>query len=269
MVAYSRKLRVMLVAVALSVSACSADDVASAPPDIEQQTVAALSVCTDVPYPPFEFVDPQAELGYAGFDIELIAAIGERLGQPVQIVEAGFDTLISGDAFTSGQCDLAISAITITEEQRSNVAFSDPYFNLAAALTVANNPTVNTLDDLTEVNRVGVLTGTYEADFAAQNVTRATVDEFDVYDVLIDALIAGAVDAALTDLATAAELVKAAEEVGDRQLDIVATFETGVFYGIAFARDSQLVDPVNEALAQLKEDGTYDTLMSTYFPMRS
>lgn len=269
MVAYSRKLRVMLVAVALSVSACSADDVASAPPDIEQQTVAALSVCTDVPYPPFEFVDPQAELGYAGFDIELVAAIGERLGQPIQIVEAGFDAFVSGDAFTSGQCDLAISAITITEERRSHVAFSDPYFNLAAALTVANNPTVNTLDDLTEVNRVGVLTGTYEADFATQNVTRATVVEFDVYDVLIDALIAGAVDAALTDLVTAAELVKEAEVVADRQLEIVETLETGEFYGIAFARDSQLVESVNEALAQMKVDGSYDVLMSTYFPVRN
>jgi ABC-type amino acid transport substrate-binding protein len=100
-------------------------------------TDGELLVCSDVPYPPFQFEDEDGR--FMGFDIELVRAIGMRLDLQVEVIALGFDPIASGTALNSGQCDLAASAITITEERAENLLFSDPYYDASQSLLAASS----------------------------------------------------------------------------------------------------------------------------------
>jgi len=224
---------------------------------------AALKVCSDIPYPPFEFEDPSSPIGYAGFDIELIAAIGEKLGRDVEIVESGFDALTSGAAMAAGQCDLAISAMTITEERAAQIDFSDPYYEADQSLLVPDGSSITSIADLVAGVTVGVQSATTGEAYAEANVPGARIVAFESGGDLLTALVAGQIDAVIQDLpVNVEEALKGASTV-------VETYPTGEFYGIAFVKGSDLVGPVNEALAALRADGTYASLFTKYFPTGS
>ena len=254
-----RSIRAAAVAAALSlvVAACGGDDTPAAPAG------EPLRVCSDIPYPPFEFEDADSPLGYSGFDIELIAAIGERLGRSVEIVETGFDALTSGTAMAAGTCDLAISAMTITPERAEQIDFSDPYYEADQSLLVPNGSSITSIADLVDGVVVGVQSGTTGEMYANDNVPGATVRSFESGGDLLTALAAGQVDAVIQDLPVNVE------EASKGQAIVVETYPTGEFYGIAFEQGSDLVGPVNEALAALRADGTYDELFAQYFPTGS
>jgi len=244
-------------------AACGGDDTAAVPtpaPAPAPEPAAALVVCSDIPYPPFEFEDPSSPLGYSGFDIELIAAIGELIGREVSIVEAGFDALTSGTAMAAGTCDLAISAMTITPERAEQIDFSDPYYEADQSLLVPNGSDISSIDDLVEGVVVGVQSGTTGESYAETNVPGATIRSFESGGDLLTALAAGQVDAVIQDLPVNVE------EAQKGLTTVVETYPTGEFYGIAFVKGSDLVGPVNEALAALRADGTYDALFDKYFP---
>lgn len=95
-------------------------------------TDGELLVCSDIPYAPFEFEGDDGE--FTGFDIELVRAIGHRIGLDVEVIALGFDPIASGTALNAGQCDLAASAITITEERAESLLFSDPYYDATQSL---------------------------------------------------------------------------------------------------------------------------------------
>jgi polar amino acid transport system substrate-binding protein len=236
-------------ALALVLVACGGDEAAG-----------PLTVCSDIPYPPFEFEDASSELGYSGFDIELIAAIGDELGREVEIVVTGFDALTSGTAMAAGTCDLAISAMTITPEREEQIDFSDPYYEADQSLLVPNGSMVTSIADLAAGVVVGVQTGTTGEIYANENVPGAEIRAFEGGGDLLTALAAGQVDAVIQDLPVNVE------EAAKGATTVVETYPTGEFYGIAFEQGSELVGPVNEALATLREDGTYDALFQKYFP---
>ena len=96
----------------------------------------SLTVCTDAPYPPMEFEDPDAEGGYSGFDIELVRAMAGVLDLGLVVVNPGFDPITSGAVFAAGDCDLAAASITITDEREENIDFTDPYFQADQSLLV-------------------------------------------------------------------------------------------------------------------------------------
>lgn len=254
-----RSIRAAAAAAALSlvIAACGGDDTSAAPAG------ETLRVCSDIPYPPFEFEDADSPLGYSGFDIELIAAIGERLGRSVEIVETGFDALTSGTAMAAGTCDLAISAMTITPERAEQIDFSDPYYEADQSLLVPNGSSITSIADLVAGVVVGVQSGTTGEMYANDNVPGATIRAFEGGGDLLTALAAGQVDAVIQDLPVNVE------EAGKGQSVVVETYPTGEFYGIAFEKGSDLVAPVNEALAALRADGTYDELFEKYFPTGS
>ena len=260
---------VAVAALSMVLAACGGDDSADAPtPDPTPAPQPAepsgpLTVCSDIPYPPFEFEDPTSELGYSGFDIELIAAIAERIDREIVVVAAGFDALTSGTAFDAGTCDIAISAMTITEERAEKIDFSDPYYEADQSLLVPTGSDITSIDDLVAGLVVGVQSGTTGAAFAEENVPGAEVRAFDNSGDLLTALVAGQVDAVLQDLPVNVE------EAAKGATTVVQTFPTGEFYGIAFGKGSDLVGPVNEALAAMRADGTYDALFEKYFPTGS
>jgi polar amino acid transport system substrate-binding protein len=257
-----RRVGAMLAVTALVLAACDGNgDEEAAEGDLELVSAGQLTVCSDVPYPPFEFEDDEAPSGYSGFDIDLVQEIADRLDLELVVQEAGFEGIQSGASLTAGQCDLAASAITINEERAQNVNFSDPYYDAEQSLIVLTDSDVTGLDDL-EGESLGVQGQTTGADFAEENAPDgAQVVEFDQGPDIYTGMLAGQVVAGLQDLPVNLEQ---AEE--DERFEVVETFETGEQYGFAAAVDDDaLIDAVNEALAEMQEDGSYDEIYDRYF----
>lgn len=236
-------------ALAVTLAACGGAD----------DDAAVLKVCSDIPYPPFEFVDESSPIGYSGFDIELIAAIAGELGREVEIIESGFDALTSGAAMAAGQCEVAVAAMTITPERAEQIDFSDVYYEAIQSLLVPEGSSITSIADLVAGARVGVQSGTTGEDFANENVPGAAVVGFENPGDLLTALVAGTIDAVLQDAPVNEDHAAANATV------VIETYDTGESYGIAFAKGSPLVADVNAALATLRADGTYDALFDKYF----
>src|SRR5690606_20898644 len=133
-------------------------------------TPGTLTVCTDTPYPPMEYVDESGE--YKGFDMDLTRAIAEELGLEWTVAEPGWDNITGGLAYD--QCDVAAASITITDERAEAVDFSDPYFEAKQSLLVKEDSGINSLADMVG-KRLAVQTGTtghfYARDNAPEGVT--------------------------------------------------------------------------------------------------
>lgn len=225
-------------------------------------TPGTLTVCSDIPYPPFEFEDADSPSGYSGFDIDLLTAIAEELGLDVAVQAVGFDGLQSGTTLAAGQCDIAASAMTITEERQANIDFSDPYYDSLQSLLVPADSGIASIDDLGG-KTVGVQQGTTGEAYTEENAPEdAEIVAFPSDGELWPALQAGNIDAILQDLPVNLE-----HERADSAYTIVEEYETDEQYGFAFAKGEKtaLLEAVNEALAQLREDGTYQEIYDEYF----
>ena len=227
--------------------------------DLDLVAADTLTVCSDIPYPPFEMED--GEGGYTGFDIDLVDEIADRLGLELEVVEAGFDGLESGATLAAGQCDLAASAMTITEERAENLNFSDPYYDASQSLIVLTDSGIESLEDVSG-EALGVQAATTGQDFAEENAPEDTeIQEFPSGPDLFTAMRAGQIVAGLQDLPVNVEQVQQ-----DDDFEIVEEFETGEEYGFAAAQgNDDLIEAINATLAELREDGTYDEIFDQYF----
>ena len=218
-----------------------------------------LTVCSDMPYKPFEFEDDGET---TGFDFDVVSAMGEQLGVEVEFVTTPFDSIIA--ALVAGDCDMIASAMTITDERKEKVAFTDAYFDADQSLLVLkeNAEKFATLEDLAG-KTIGVQVETTGATYAADNKPEgATIKEFSTGDEIFPALISGDVDAALQDLPVNGYRAATAPD----QFVVTETFPTGEQYGFAVAKENTaLLEALNGALDTMREDGTYDTIYAEWF----
>ncbi len=210
-----------------------------------------ITVASDIAYRPFEF----SENGEAkGFDIDLMNEIGERAGFGVKYQNVAFDGIIGG--LGSNLYDASISSMTITPEREEQIDFSDPYFNADQSLLVAADSDIQAVEDIGDAT-VGVQIGTTGEikanEFAESGEITGDVRTFDTIEDAFAALENQQVDAIINDLPVSQDKANKS----DGNLKIVQTIPTGEQYGIAFPTDSELVGPVNDALAEIKDDGTY------------
>jgi ABC-type amino acid transport substrate-binding protein len=210
-----------------------------------------IVVASDIAYPPFEFRRGGEPVG---FDIDLMNEIAKRANLEPDYKNVTFDGIIPG--LGNNQYDAAISAMTITPERAEKIDFSEPYFNADQSLLVQSDSDINNVKDIGDAT-VGVQIGTTGAIKAKEYKDKGTITgEIRTFDTVTDAFLAlenGQVDAVINDLPVS--LDKANQSNGS--LEVVQNIPTGEQYGIAFPKDSDLVEPVNEALAEIKEDGTY------------
>jgi ABC-type amino acid transport substrate-binding protein len=256
-----RYLAATLVLCALFATGCSAGDPPSSPAEAvrqEETTSPALAdgkivVASDVAYPPFEFAP---RTGPRGFDIDLMNEVARRTGLEVEYRNVQFDSIIRG--LTSNLFDAVISGMTITAGRRQQVDFSDPYYNVSEALVVRSGSEIESTGDL-EDEVLGVQLGTMGQAEAGDLLNGGNVDEVRTYKTIGEAyaaLQAGVVDGVIYDLPDAQTKV----DESDGELELVEVIPTGSQYGIAFPKDSPLVEPVNQALDEIKEDGTYEEI---------
>lgn len=282
----SLRMAAAITGLALAVTACGGDDPAAedtasdsgsasgsemtedeggsdgeAAADLTLVADGTLTVCSEVPYAPFEVEDADAPSGYSGFDIDLMQAIADELGLELAVVNATFDSLTSGAAFAADTCDTAATAMTITEERDENIDFSDGYYNAAQSLAVPSDSDITSLDEVE--GNLGVQTGTTGQAYAEENAPEtATLVEFESGADLFLALEAGEIVGILQDLPVN---IERASETGD--IEVIETYETDENYGFAFPEDGaeDLMEAVNGALQTLRDNGTYDEIFNEYF----
>jgi polar amino acid transport system substrate-binding protein len=214
-----------------------------------------LTVGIDWPYPPFEAGQPP---DYGGFDIEVMDAVAAKLDLEPKYIDNPFGTIFAD--LQAGKFDAVAAATTITPNRKKRVAFSDPYFDADQSLLVQSGSEIQTVDDITSSDTVGVQQGTTGQQYAEKN-TDATVNQYPEGTDTFPPLNSGQIDAVLQDLPVNA---KATEKYPN--LEVVQTIPTGEHYGFPIQKtNTALIDAFNGALQDIIDDGTYGKLYEKYF----
>ncbi len=215
-----------------------------------------LSVATDATWPPFEYVNTDTK-AIEGFDIDVMNAIAEKAGLDIEFVNVAWDPLLAGMA--QGTYDLAISSITITEDRKKDMLFSDPYFEAGQIVVVGiNNTTITGPGNLAGL--VGAQIGTTGA-FEIDKIPAATLKTYDDIGFAFQDLMNGQIAAVVCDNPVALGYVKE----NPTKLKTVGNVFTDENYGIAIAkRDADLAPKINSAIAALKAEGKFDELSAKW-----
>lgn len=260
-----RWLLALAAVMALLLSACG-DPAAEEEPEGDETEAGAddlgliedgkLLVGSDINFAPFEFIEDGEE---KGFDIDLMNEIAERLDLEVEYVNTGFDNIFT--QLAGGEFDAIVSAITITDERKQTIAFSEPYFQANQALVTTKDSGIEGVGDL-DGKDVGTQAGTTGLDYAKENFTDANIVEFPDAPAGFTAMAAGQVDAMFIDVPVAVEQVE-----GDDDFTLVEEVSTNELYGIGVQQDNEgLLEAINEALEEIIADGTYAEIFETWFP---
>lgn len=222
-----------------------------------QETVSAV---TDPSFVPFEMMDKETG-EMVGFDMDILHEVAERAGFEVDLRTMDFNGIIP--AVQTGNADLAIAGITITDEREKVVDFSDPYYDSGLRILVgASNDNVDELSDL-EGMSIGTKIGSTSYDYLQKNLgDNAEIKPYPGSADMYMALMGGSVDAVFYDAPNVGYFAKTQ---GEGRAKVVGPLYEGQQYGIAFTSGSQWVEPTNEALASMKEDGTYDEIYTKWF----
>lgn len=222
---------------------------AAAPTGYPAEMVTKIQVATDATWPPFEFID-EATKEIVGYDIDLFNAIAAKAGLEVEFVNTPFDPLLAGVG--TCQFDAAISAITITDERKEQMLFSDPYINAGQIVVVqSSNTEVKGKDDLVGKTVGAQLATTGEME--AKAIANTTVKPYDTIDLAFLDLINGQVDAVIADYPTAFGFIAKSP---DKIMSVGDVF-TDESYGIAVCnKKPEIVEKINAGLKAVIEDGT-------------
>ncbi|HEM3561791.1 TPA: ABC transporter substrate-binding protein/permease [Streptococcus suis] len=219
-----------------------------------------IDVVFDNAYAPFEFKD--SDQIYKGLDVDIINEVAKRSGWTMNQSFPGFDAAVN--AVQSGSADALMAGTTITEARKQVFTFSDPYFDtkIIVATTKANK--ISSYEDL-KGKTVGVKNGTAAQTFLEENKDKYgfSIKTFDTGDLMYNSLATGAVNAVMDDEAV---IQYAIQQGQDLSLDIpgepIGSFGFSVKKGSKY---EYLVDDFNKALAEMKEDGTYEAIMNKWF----
>ena len=220
---------------------------------------AVLKVATDATFPPMEFFENNQR---TGFDTELVEAVGKQLGRKIEWIDIDFKGLIP--ALVSRRVDMAVSAIYITDERRKVVDFTVPYYaGGLVVMTRADNGAIKSPADLAG-RKVTVQVGTKSVGFLKEKYPQAQLVEVEKNQEMFNLVDIGRADAAVTGKPAAYQYVRT--RPGLKVLPEQLTTEE---YGMAIRKDTpELTRAVNEALARLKADGTYNAIVAKWFPSK-
>jgi polar amino acid transport system substrate-binding protein len=252
-----------LLVAGLWLSACGKKEEppAPAPAAAPAPETKSYNVGTDAAYAPFESQNESGEI--VGFDIEIVRAIAEKAGFEVKFVNTPWEGIFN--ALGQGDRDLLVSAITITDERKQTMDFSDPYFDAAQLIAVRQDSKVAAFADLKGL-KVGVQTGT-TGDEAVSNLlgkTSTDIKRFESTPLALKELESGGVDAVVADNGVVVNYV--ANNSGGKFKTVSDPAFVPEKYGIAVKKgNADLLAAINKGLAAIKADGTYDRIYTKYF----
>ncbi|WP_099832944.1 ABC transporter substrate-binding protein/permease [Streptococcus suis] len=218
-----------------------------------------IDIVFDNAYAPFEFKD--SDQIYKGLDVDIINEVAKRSGWTMNQSFPGFDAAVN--AVQAGSADALMAGTTITEARKKVFTFSDPYFDTKIVIATTKANTISSYKDL-KGKTVGVKNGTAAQNFLEENKDKYgyNVKTFDTGDLMYNSLSTGAVDAVMDDEAV---IQYAIQQGQDLSIDIAG--EAIGSFGFSVKKGSQyeyLVEDFNKALAEMKKDGTYETIMNKW-----
>ncbi|MFS8362381.1 ABC transporter substrate-binding protein [Streptomyces sp. CWNU-52H] len=240
----------------LLVAGCSSDDDGgkkTTANGVELVKGGQLTTCTHLPYPPFQSeIDGKVQ----GFDVSLVDLVAKDLGVKQVILDQPFENFKTGGSLNSGQCDLAAAGMTITDERKKNVDFSDPYFEATQGILTAKKSGISSLADL-KGKKVGAQAQTTGEEFAKSKDLNPV--SFESSDALLNGLRTGQVKAVVIDYPVVQGWLK--DKANAAAFEIADNINTGEQYGITLKKgNTKLLEAVNKALSDAKADGTYKKL---------
>ncbi|MFV0435965.1 MAG: glutamine ABC transporter substrate-binding protein GlnH [Desulfopila sp.] len=219
---------------------------------------AELVVATDTNFPPFEYKDPQTG-EHVGFDVELWDTIAKETGLEYKLQPMAFKGIVPG--LQAGQIDVGIAGMSITDERKKTIDFSDGYYDSGLLLLVAADSPIKGIADLNG-KKVATKTGSTSVDFLKENAPEAELALFPNDNAMFMELMTGGVDAVFFDKPVVESFVN---KGGNGKVQVVGELYAGQPYGIGFPKGSALVDKVNASLKKIKEDGRYAALYEKWF----
>lgn len=239
----------------LSVAACGRDEKAASGDEVSVK----VTIGTDTSFVPFEFLN-QDSGEYEGFDIDLVKAIAEKIGIEYELKPMDFNGLIP--ALQTGNLDMAIAGITITDERKKVVDFTRPYYDAGLYILVrSDEESIKDVEDL-KGKVVATKQGTTSFNYASKLEGLKEVRPFPNIDQAYMELEKGSADAVIYDSPNVLYYIKTK---GKGKVKTVGDLLQAESYGIAFPKGSPLRDKVDQALGQLMEDGTYEKLYVKWF----
>ncbi|TCP25974.1 amino acid ABC transporter substrate-binding protein (PAAT family) [Scopulibacillus darangshiensis] len=247
---------ILLLVMILSISALAACGSDSAGGKKEDKT---LIVATDNSFVPFEYSDKDSG-EMKGFDIDLMKAIAKEAGLKIKFKPMKFDGIVPG--LKSKRWDMGIAGMSITDERKKSIDFSDPYYESGLIIGVqADNTDIKGSEDLAG-KKVSTKTGTTSQDYLKNKIPEAKSVAFPEINQAYQELSAGRVDATLYDMPNLAYYIKTKAK---GKIKMVGKKMTAESYGIGFPKGSDLVGKVNKALKTIRDNGTYDKIYKKWF----
>ena len=245
-----------------------------------------LVMATNAAFPPYEYKDGDK---IVGIDAEIAAAIADKLGMKLEIVDVDFGAVLTGVA--EGKYDMGMAGITVTDERKETMDFSNTYATGIQVIIVNDGSTITSLDDLWEFDaegnpvalkntniKIGVQQDTTGDIYSSDAITKWGFNDLNADDSIktdrvvryktgaeaVAALKTGKVDCVIIDNEPAKSFVAANEGIHILSGDNEYAIED---YAICVDKgNSELLDKINKALDELKADGTIDGIINKYIP---
>ena len=235
-------------------SAASSEAASSAAAELTTVETGKLTMATNATFPPYEMTTDSGEL--EGIDVDTAKAIAEKLGLELQIDDMDFDAALL--SVQQGKADIVMAGVTVTDERKAVMDFSDSYATGIQSIIVPNDSDIASPDDLAG-KKIGTQRGTTGYIYCSDDFGEDSVVAYDNGLTAVQALNNGQVDAVVIDNAPATEYVAA-----NPGLKVLDTSYAEEDYAIGMAKGSALEDAINKALEELKADGTLQAIVDKY-----
>ncbi len=223
-----------------------------------------LVMATNPNFPPYEYVEDGKDIG---IDIEIAQAIAAKLGKELEIVDTEFGSIIGG--VQSGKYDMGMAGMTVTDERKESVNFTDSYASARQVIVVPDKSKITDVDSLADAAgkgtiKIGVQQDTTGHIYASDDFGDEVVISYKNPADAIAALTSGKVDAVILDNEPAKSFVEV-----NKGLKILDSAYADEDYAICISKkNTSLLNDINKALAELKADGTIDAIIEKYIPSK-
>ena len=229
---------------------------ADAAAEIKTIEAGKLHIATNAAFPPYEMISDNG--GFEGIDVEIATAIAQKLGLELVVDDMEFNSVII--SVQGGKSDIAMAGLTVTDERKLNVDFTESYATGVQVIIVPEGSDIQTVDDLANDKMIGVQDGTTGYIYCSDDYGEDHITSYTNGAMAIEALKGGKVDAVVIDNEPAKAFVAANE--GLKILDTEYIVEN---YAIGISKDNPaLRDAVDAALKELIADGTVKSIVDKY-----
>jgi polar amino acid transport system substrate-binding protein len=241
------------VTLTLALAGCAKEDTSTTTDSgIKLVDKGTLTICTHLPYEPFEYTEGGKTVG---FDPDVLKIAADANDLKTKVIDISWETNVSGEALNTGKCDVAAGAMTITPERENVMDFTDPYFEATQALMTKKGSGISSLDQLAG-KTVAVQDATTGADYVKKNAPDDTkIISFEDSALMGSAVRTGKADAGVNDNGLLAYYVSQNPD----DVEVTTEFQTGEKYGFSVKKggNQALLDAINKGIASPEYDKVY------------